>query len=153
MPSKSITDCKNGNIPSWGSSQQLGVFLTPAMVFSTVKMICEAVTPELRKVATPCVMMLCLSLVKGNTAEPNICMSKVRVAVCPAQHDTVDHWWKTSRLQGAGVQVPNTVAAMNCSQLPATASYLERQLAALLSRLQIIHWSPWWTPCCAAEND
>ncbi len=71
------------------------------MVFSTVKTICEAVTPELRKVATPCVMMPCLSLVKGNTADPKICMSKVRVAVCPAQHDTLEHPWKASKLQGA----------------------------------------------------
>lgn len=55
----------------------------PAMVFSSVKTICEAVTPELRKVAIPCVIMPCLSLVKGNTADPKICMSKVRVAVCP----------------------------------------------------------------------
>lgn len=62
---------------------RLPAVVVPAMVFSTVKMICEAVTPELRKVATPCVMILCLSLVKGNTAEPKICMSKVRLAVCP----------------------------------------------------------------------
>lgn len=64
------------------------------MVFSTVKTICEAVTPELRKVATPCVMMLCLSLVKGNTADPKICMSKVKVADCPAQHVILKHPWK-----------------------------------------------------------
>ena len=84
-------------IPSWGSTRPLGFVLTPAMVFSSVKTICEAVTPELRKVATPCVMMPCLSLVKGNTADPKICMSKVRVAVCPAQSCT----WEALKLQGA----------------------------------------------------
>ena len=71
------------------------------MVFSTVKTICEAVRPELRKVATPCVMMPWLVVVKGNTADPKICMSKVRVADCPAQHDTLSIPWKASKLQGA----------------------------------------------------
>lgn len=28
--------------------------------------------------------MVCLSVVKGNTAVPKICMSNVKVAVCPA---------------------------------------------------------------------
>jgi len=43
-------------------------------------------------------------------------MSKVRVAVCPAQHDTLSIPWKASKLQGA-VKVPTqllTWTASNC---------------------------------------
>ncbi len=100
--------------PSWGSTTRLGSFLTPAMVFSTVKTICEAVTPELRKVATPCVMMPWLVVVKGNTADPKICMSKVRVAVCPAQHNRIEHSWEASKLQGA-VKFPTQLLTWTAS--------------------------------------
>lgn len=58
---------------------RLPAVAVPAIWVSTVKIICEAVTPEFRKAAMPCVMMPCLSDVKGRTDEPKICISTVRV--------------------------------------------------------------------------